>query len=374
MNETTKASVPESEESEQMPPKLWNPKIVANLSVLLTPIFGAYLHAKNWKTLGETQQASNSMKWFWGYIAFFCVFMSAGYVFDGCHSMDCNYGAITEIGSVFWWALFLIWRLTSARDQIRYVEEKYSNVYVHRSLIFGALRWVPIPLVVYVVTVVFVVALYAAEAKFKIWRLNAVAENRFEEWYQALKEADEAIYNAIKPHVIEFMKGGPEQELSRSRANRILGAALEQYLAVTTNAGARAFMETNLEYLYELCDRDLQLCFQCSQGNFELLVGRAKPNEKEAYIKAVEAMSDMIRAARTSPQPPIGVEECRLAIGAVAQKAADSLGQDVLLLDNATDPNLDIAAYMRTLRRFYELVFEMPPEEGGKAIRCLLVN
>lgn len=368
MDETMEHPNLKSKEPSPNPPALWNPRAVANLSFLLTPMFGAYLHAENWKALGDTHQASKSMKWFWGYMAFFCFFLAVDYVWDSCSSMDCDYGTIVDIGTIFWWALLFIWRFSAGREQINYVKEKHNNVYKHRNLIIGTLRWIPVPLFAFIIAIVLIFAIFAAEAKFK----DTSLENRFEEWYLALKTADEPLYNAIKPYVIEFMSGGPEKELARDRANKILSAATQHYLAVTTNTAVRSFMSAHMEYIYELCDRDLQLCFQCSQGNFGLLAGKAKPNEKEAYIKVIEAISDMIRAAKTSPQPPIKADECRAAIDAFVLKAADSLGQDLLLLNNPADPNLDIAAYMHALRRFYDLALSLPPEEGGMALRCLL--
>lgn len=32
---------------------LWNPNAAANWSLLFTPLFGAYLHMLNWRSLGE---------------------------------------------------------------------------------------------------------------------------------------------------------------------------------------------------------------------------------------------------------------------------------------------------------------------------------
>lgn len=38
-------------------PALWDPKSARNWSIVLTPAFGAFIHAKNWGTLGEHELA-----------------------------------------------------------------------------------------------------------------------------------------------------------------------------------------------------------------------------------------------------------------------------------------------------------------------------
>ena len=44
--------------------RLWNPNAAALWSVLLSPAFGAFLHAQNWRTLGDRQRARANMVWF----------------------------------------------------------------------------------------------------------------------------------------------------------------------------------------------------------------------------------------------------------------------------------------------------------------------
>ncbi len=43
--------------------KLWNPQVVVYWSILFTPIFGAWLQAKNWTELNKEDKADKSMKW-----------------------------------------------------------------------------------------------------------------------------------------------------------------------------------------------------------------------------------------------------------------------------------------------------------------------
>ena len=44
-------------------PALWNPNAAANWSLLFSPIFGAFLHMKNWEELGEPDKAKASRQW-----------------------------------------------------------------------------------------------------------------------------------------------------------------------------------------------------------------------------------------------------------------------------------------------------------------------
>lgn len=91
---------------------LWNPNAAASLSVPFSPIFGAWLHAKNWSALGNEGKAKQSMYWVYGGIA--VVMLSIMWPVIG-------------IG------YFLCWYFISARQQAKYVEEKLNNAYMKKS-------------------------------------------------------------------------------------------------------------------------------------------------------------------------------------------------------------------------------------------------
>jgi len=55
----------DGEHSDQTRPALWNPNAAAMWSLLLSPAFGAYLHAANWRSLGNQHRAAANMGWFW---------------------------------------------------------------------------------------------------------------------------------------------------------------------------------------------------------------------------------------------------------------------------------------------------------------------
>ena len=46
--------------------ELWNPNAAANWSFLFTMIFGACIHARNWRVLGKEELAKKSMYWMYG--------------------------------------------------------------------------------------------------------------------------------------------------------------------------------------------------------------------------------------------------------------------------------------------------------------------
>ena len=57
---------------------LWNPNAAANWSLLFTPAFGAYLHAQNWRAMGEQDRASASMRWLFVGLALLAVYFLVG--------------------------------------------------------------------------------------------------------------------------------------------------------------------------------------------------------------------------------------------------------------------------------------------------------
>ena len=66
-------------ESESQPEssaiKLWNPNAAANLAILFSPIFSAWLMAKNWHELGKPDEAKKSMMWVKIWIGFLPVYL-----------------------------------------------------------------------------------------------------------------------------------------------------------------------------------------------------------------------------------------------------------------------------------------------------------
>jgi len=96
-------------------PKLWNPNAAANWSFLFTPIFGAWLQAKNWRELNQPERALKSMNWVYGTVIFFVVSeVMLNYFPD---EMRGNWE--TGIGLAF----LLAWYFLSGRQQAKYLKE-----------------------------------------------------------------------------------------------------------------------------------------------------------------------------------------------------------------------------------------------------------
>ena len=55
--------------------KLWNPNVAANLAILFSPIFSAWLMAKNWQELGKPDEAKKSMTWVKIWIGFLPIYL-----------------------------------------------------------------------------------------------------------------------------------------------------------------------------------------------------------------------------------------------------------------------------------------------------------
>lgn len=81
---------------------LWSPGTAASLSVLLTGAFGAYIHARNWESLGNSNRAAGSRRWMWAIII---AMMAALIVF----------GTMIALGVHAWSLIF--WYFISGRSQ-----------------------------------------------------------------------------------------------------------------------------------------------------------------------------------------------------------------------------------------------------------------
>jgi hypothetical protein len=108
--------------SQAVAPALWNPNAAANWSLIFTPMFGAFLHMKNWQALREEGKARASRYW---------IIVSAA-VFSGLTLLAAlqpqSKGAGPLIRSAGF-ILLLSWYFSSARAQARYVKERFGSQY-----------------------------------------------------------------------------------------------------------------------------------------------------------------------------------------------------------------------------------------------------
>lgn len=105
---------------------LWNPNAAASWSLLFSPLFGAYLHALNWRSLGETQRASASMKWVYAGIVLLVFYLAIGFFVSDEKAAD---GISRLAGLVY----LLSWYFGSARAQAKYVKERFETSYPRNS-------------------------------------------------------------------------------------------------------------------------------------------------------------------------------------------------------------------------------------------------
>ena len=108
---------------------LWNPNGAANWSLLFTPLFGAYLHMLNWRSLGEAERAATSRKWFYAGVSLGVAIVVLEFLLDISGSDPVSDG---ELG-VLWFVFLLFWYFGSACAQATYVKVKFGTSYVHRS-------------------------------------------------------------------------------------------------------------------------------------------------------------------------------------------------------------------------------------------------
>jgi len=99
---------------------IWNPDAAANWSLLLSPAFGSYLHALNWRTLGEPEKARTSMRWFYLSIALPVVLASVPQL---------SGEAISGMGLLY----FFLWYFITGWAQARYVIDKLGSSYPRRG-------------------------------------------------------------------------------------------------------------------------------------------------------------------------------------------------------------------------------------------------
>ncbi|HCG7068563.1 hypothetical protein [Vibrio parahaemolyticus] len=96
---------------------LWNPNAVVGWSVLFSPIFGAWLHSKNWKELGEERNAKQSMNWVYGGVV---VFILVIFIPE-------------KIASTISLGYLLSWYFSSGQQQVKHVRENLDNRYNKKS-------------------------------------------------------------------------------------------------------------------------------------------------------------------------------------------------------------------------------------------------
>ena len=92
------------------PVRLWNPSAAAAWSLLLSPVFGAWIHARNWQELGRPEEARKSMWWVYGGAAYLCLLLALSGLVTARET--------SPLGMIF----FASWYLWSGLAQVKLVK------------------------------------------------------------------------------------------------------------------------------------------------------------------------------------------------------------------------------------------------------------
>jgi len=103
-------------------PALWNPSAAARWSLLFTPVFGAFLHMRNWQALGSETEARQSRNW----IIFNVAFLLVVAVLPDSRAVD----VVSRVGGL---ALLVAWYAGLGREQTRLVAQRYGGSYPRRG-------------------------------------------------------------------------------------------------------------------------------------------------------------------------------------------------------------------------------------------------
>ncbi len=102
-------------------PALWNPDAAGAWSLLFTPAFGAFLHARNARVLGRLEEEAANWKWFYGTLAYLavCILLALAPIPEG----------VFRLAGL---AVLLTWYFTTAKKQVTFVKETLGRDY-HRK-------------------------------------------------------------------------------------------------------------------------------------------------------------------------------------------------------------------------------------------------
>ena len=103
-------------------PRIWNPNAAACWCLLLSPAFGAFLHAKNADALGRYEEAKANRVWVYTYLAYLGITILSIFI-----------PIIPDfIFNIVGLALLLSWYFTLGKKQIKFVKEELNNEYEHK--------------------------------------------------------------------------------------------------------------------------------------------------------------------------------------------------------------------------------------------------
>ncbi|MES2316627.1 MAG: hypothetical protein V4631_03960 [Pseudomonadota bacterium] len=139
-------------------PPIWNPGAATAWSLLFTPIFGAWVHMKNWEALGKPKEAATAQRWLIGNVLFLVVLI-------GLTMWMPQSSAVGFLGRFGGFIVLMVWYAMSGKDQIEFVTYGYGKQYVRRGwgkpIAYGILAYI----VLFFVAAIFGIILAAAAGK-----------------------------------------------------------------------------------------------------------------------------------------------------------------------------------------------------------------
>jgi hypothetical protein len=107
-------------------PAIWNPNAAANWSLLLTPIFGAILHMKNWEAMGRPERATASMRWAIGVAVAYLALIACDLLLPAAMASQVPQRLVG-------FGLLIAWYFVMAKDQMDFVAYTYGKDFVRRG-------------------------------------------------------------------------------------------------------------------------------------------------------------------------------------------------------------------------------------------------
>ena len=119
-------------------PILWNPLAAAMWSLLFSPVFGAFLHASNWRALGQPKRATANLLWAWGLIIFFAIYFLLSWdadfnIFGLAAAIGIDGEKMGRLSRVLSFPIILAWLLSLGRKQIEFIKKSYGKNYIKRG-------------------------------------------------------------------------------------------------------------------------------------------------------------------------------------------------------------------------------------------------
>ena len=186
--------VPEAAQTSAVRPRLWNPNAAANWSLLFSPIFGALLHAANWRALGKPERATPDIVWAWAGVAFLALNLASLALPESATS-----NKVLQFGGI---GLLVGWYFGQGRAQAKYVKETYGDEYDRRGWGRPLLGAVACSLAYFAAAVAVVAALEAFRQPTAADLIDQVKPQILAEWRKNPALRDASIQNLTLAHQV----------------------------------------------------------------------------------------------------------------------------------------------------------------------------